>query len=102
MNAPLTMSPTRALLALRVLLLAALLGYASAASTHDHDTASPAGDGLCAICVYAGGILGAPSTLPTATTGVQWHEPPSVALPGHVPPTVRSIPSIRGPPPASR
>ena len=81
-----------------VLLLAALVNYAAAASAHDHDAASLPGHGLCAICVYVGGSLAgtpAPNLLPVAPA---WHTHPEAAHPRPLLPPFLSCCSIRGPP----
>ena len=81
-----------------LLLLAALVNYAAAASAHDHDTTALSGDGLCAICVYAGGSLGgapAPNAVPVTPA---WHAQPETATGRAFFPPFRSSCSIRGPP----
>jgi hypothetical protein len=82
-----------------LLLVAALLNYAAAASAHDHaGSTPPPGEGLCAICVYAGGSLaGAPSprVLPAMPC---WHVAPEASRQQSFVPPFLATCSIRGPP----
>ena len=81
-----------------LLLLAALLNYAVAASTHDHDRAAPHGESLCAICVYVGGSFGGTPTASTTPLAPQRHAlPDALRYRACIPPLVSSC-SIRGPP----
>ncbi len=88
------------LAALRMLLVVvALLNFATAAAQHDHQGAGA--EGLCAICVYGSSSGGALSTLPSQQPQFQPGAKPTVQPP---PPAIlraRVTTAIRGPPSAA-
>jgi len=84
---------------LRTLLIAcALLAYALAASSHDHDSPRSLDHGLCAVCVYGAGggatLETAVAPAPPQVRGV----PPVTAEPASVAVRSRLPLVIRGPP----
>jgi hypothetical protein len=84
----------------RLLLTASLLGFAVAASAHDHELSLPASDGMCAICVYAGIAPGAVGASSVAALPPQRHTRPESPRP-HAPGSLeRTTTRIRGPPAA--
>jgi hypothetical protein len=82
----------------RLLLSASLLGFALAASAHDHDLSPLAGDGLCAICVYAGGTLASAGSSPVVALPPQRHTRPESPRPYAPAALLRATIRIRGPP----
>ena len=83
-----------------VLMVVALLNYATASAQHEHSGPGP--ESLCAICVYASSSGG------TLSTHDEWHKPLSRhgAIPSPEPPpaAIHRAPatiSIRGPPPTA-
>jgi hypothetical protein len=89
-------TPPRIFAVLALVLL--LLDFSARAAQDQHEFGAPAGHGLCAICVYTGGVSGIPESAWVPPQERQRHATP--AVPDLAEPTCTACEStrIRGPP----